>query len=41
MTEEEKTEEYVSPKIWGDTYYVNCCGDWTNEIYNEKIMGTL
>lgn len=28
---QEKAEEYVSPEIWGDTYHINCCGDWSNE----------
>ena len=34
MTDKElqkEAEEYVSPEVWGDTYYINCCGDWHNE----------
>lgn len=41
MTDEEKAEEYVSPKIWGDTYYVNCCGDWSNEEMKQAYLDGL
>lgn len=41
MTDEEKAERYVSPEIWGDKYYVNQCGDWTNEDMKKAHLDGL
>lgn len=41
MKDEEKAEKYVSPEVWGDTYYVNCCGDWSNEEMKKAYLDGL
>lgn len=41
MTDEGKAEKYVSPERWGDKYYVNQCGDWSNEDMKQAYLDGL